>query len=44
MDAHDENTQQQDNGTVEQWKDRNAPITIDFSDINNVVQSVDLIA
>ena len=30
--------------TMEQWEDRNAPITADFCDINDSVQSVDLIA
>ena len=31
-------------GTMEQWEDRNAPITADLCDINDTVQSVDLIA
>ena len=40
MDAHDQETQQQDSylppGIMEQWKDRNAPITADLPDINGV--------
>jgi len=31
-------------GTMEQWEDRNAPITADLRGINGAVQSVDLIA
>jgi len=31
-------------GTMEQWEDRNAQITADLCDVNDIVQSVDLIA
>jgi len=31
-------------GTMEQQEDQNAPITADLCDINDTVQSVDLIA
>jgi len=53
MDAHYQNTQQQENSTkadhkensysLEKWEDRNVSITTDLCDINDAVQSVNLI-
>jgi len=44
MNAHDQNTQQQENGqllagAMEQWEERNAPITADLRDVHCAVQS-----
>ena len=55
MDDHDQKTQQEIATTVdclrsgyqsllEQWEDRNAPITGNLHDINGAMKSVDLIA
>ena len=47
MDVHDQKSQRKENGTtadrwgnsysLEQWEDRNAPITADLRDINGAV-------